>query len=124
MDSEEPVVLVLETAQNPLALWDDERVLLVFNATTPAVFGYSAEEFRLHPATTHPVDSLMLDLDHFKQVTDEHGHLAGDAGLKNVARALKLVARRDDLVARTDGEEFVCCTKPIVAERRLQQNAF
>jgi len=45
MDSEELAVLVLETAQSPLVLWDDQRIPLVFNAATSAVFGYTAEEF-------------------------------------------------------------------------------
>ena len=39
MDSEELAVLVLETAQSPLVLWDDARAPLVFNAATPIVFG-------------------------------------------------------------------------------------
>jgi len=65
-----------------------------------------SEEFDAARRQQIPLSLLMLDLDHFKQVNDEHGHPAGDAVLKNVARALKRVAHRDDLVARTGGEEF------------------
>jgi diguanylate cyclase (GGDEF)-like protein len=50
---------------------------------------------------------LMLDLDHFKQYNDSHGHLRGDEALRGVARSLLSNTRRADVVARFGGEEFV-----------------
>ncbi|MBQ0943494.1 GGDEF domain-containing protein [Ideonella sp. 4Y16] len=50
---------------------------------------------------------LILDLDHFKQVNDQHGHAAGDALLRAVARTLCERVRDGDRVARWGGEEFV-----------------
>lgn len=50
---------------------------------------------------------LFIDLDHFKQVNDSHGHAVGDRILLDVARRLKTVARRGDTVARLGGDEFV-----------------
>ena len=50
---------------------------------------------------------LLLDLDNFKQVNDEHGHLVGDQVLAAVAEAIRDVVRDDDLVGRFGGEEFV-----------------
>jgi diguanylate cyclase (GGDEF)-like protein len=50
---------------------------------------------------------LILDLDHFKQVNDRHGHLAGDRVLSSVAAALRAEVRDNDLVGRFGGEEFV-----------------
>ena len=50
---------------------------------------------------------LMLDLDHFKQVNDTHGHAAGDAVLGQLAGILKATLRQPDLVIRWGGEEFV-----------------
>ncbi|WP_290053389.1 GGDEF domain-containing protein [Amycolatopsis solani] len=51
---------------------------------------------------------LMLDLDHFKQVNDTYGHLAGDAVLRAVAQAIISAVRgRGDAVGRFGGEEFV-----------------
>jgi diguanylate cyclase (GGDEF)-like protein len=50
---------------------------------------------------------LFLDLDGFKQVNDQHGHLVGDAVLKEVAKRLSDAVRGDDLVARHGGDEFV-----------------
>lgn len=51
---------------------------------------------------------LVLDLDHFKALNDNHGHLAGDACLRHFARLLEESFRREvDLLARIGGEEFV-----------------
>lgn len=50
---------------------------------------------------------LIVDLDHFKAVNDEHGHLVGDDVLAAVAAALRASVRSHDLVGRFGGEEFV-----------------
>jgi two-component system, cell cycle response regulator len=49
---------------------------------------------------------LMLDLDDFKRVNDSHGHLAGDAVLRQLAGELRRAIRRTDVLARYGGEEF------------------
>ncbi|WP_169064172.1 GGDEF domain-containing protein [Geodermatophilus dictyosporus] len=53
------------------------------------------------------VAAMVLDLDHFKQVNDVHGHAAGDAVLRGVATALSDSVRPSDLLARLGGEELV-----------------
>lgn len=55
----------------------------------------------------HPFSLLMLDVDHFKSVNDNHGHQAGDTVLKAVAGILGKSARPADIAARYGGEEFV-----------------
>jgi diguanylate cyclase (GGDEF)-like protein len=53
-----------------------------------------------------PLALLSIDLDHFKQINDDHGHLAGDDVLRQVAATLQQQAREDFVVARIGGEEF------------------
>jgi diguanylate cyclase (GGDEF)-like protein len=54
-----------------------------------------------------PLSIVFIDLDHFKQVNDVHGHLAGSRVLAEVAAALKGSLRRVDLAFRYGGDEFV-----------------
>ncbi len=53
-----------------------------------------------------PLTVMLLDLDHFKQVNDEHGHAVGDRALVRFAELLLSQSRASDLVARVGGEEF------------------
>lgn len=49
---------------------------------------------------------LMIDVDHFKQLNDRHGHAAGDHALQTLAQLLRTSLRRGDLACRYGGEEF------------------
>ena len=55
----------------------------------------------------HPLSVIFLDLDDFKQLNDTRGHDAGDAALRETARALRNALRSNDRVARLGGDEFV-----------------
>lgn len=55
-----------------------------------------------------PLSLVMLDVDHFKQINDTHGHLAGDRVLASLGALVRANVRQDvDLAARLGGEEFV-----------------
>jgi len=54
-----------------------------------------------------PLSILVIDLDHFKNVNDTHGHTVGDHVLKSVAESMKSQCRTEDIVARFGGEEFI-----------------
>lgn len=67
-----------------------------------------------------PVSLVILDVDHFKHFNDHYGHLAGDACLQALARALKAGRRAGELLARFGGEEFVVLLPNTKADDALE----
>jgi len=55
---------------------------------------------------SYPLSIIRIDVDNFKRVNDEEGHLAGDKVLQQVAALLEKVCRESDIVGRTGGDEF------------------
>ncbi|RKH35994.1 diguanylate cyclase [Corallococcus praedator] len=64
------------------------------------------EEFRRAQRYDESLSLILVDLDHFKNINDGHGHGAGDRVLREVAASLQHSVRETDLVARYGGEEF------------------
>lgn len=67
-----------------------------------------------------PLTVALLDLDHFKEWNDTHGHQAGDQALVHAAADLRAALRGEDLIARWGGEEFVLALPDCPAERTDQ----
>jgi diguanylate cyclase (GGDEF)-like protein len=65
------------------------------------------EEFARAQRYGFPLSILLLDIDHFKKVNDDHGHPAGDLVLKGIGEILKKTVRNVDVAARYGGEEVV-----------------
>ncbi|RAR55562.1 UNVERIFIED_CONTAM: diguanylate cyclase [Acidovorax defluvii] len=61
---------------------------------------------RRHHATDEPACLVMLDIDHFKQVNDQHGHTVGDEVLRALARIVLSNVRATDCAGRYGGDEF------------------
>jgi diguanylate cyclase (GGDEF)-like protein/PAS domain S-box-containing protein len=61
----------------------------------------------------HPIALICLDIDHFKQINDTHGHAAGDAVLCEFARRLHANVRGSDLAVRLGGDEFAILIEDI-----------
>src|SRR5574343_734305 len=72
-----------------------------------ALFEHGQREVERARRNGRPLAALMLDLDHFKQVNDTHGHLVGDQVLKDFATRVQNALRRVDLLGRFGGEEFL-----------------
>ncbi len=60
-----------------------------------------------------PLALIIIDLDNFKQINDNYGHLAGDEVLRQVARQLSSNLRKYDIIGRYGGEEFTVCAPGI-----------
>jgi len=65
------------------------------------------DEARLSIRHGHTLSLIILDLDHFKRLNDQHGHQAGDLALKSIGKLLREVCRRTDIISRYGGEEFI-----------------
>lgn len=96
------LVSALKTAEyqathDPLTkLWNRAAILKILQKEV-------ARSERVHT----PVGVIIADLDHFKLVNDQHGHLTGDAVLREVARTMQVTVRPYDAVGRYGGEEFI-----------------
>jgi len=58
-----------------------------------------------------PLSAILLDIDHFKEINDKHGHLSGDAVLQGLAATLRTNLRSADIACRWGGEEFLIILK-------------
>ena len=80
---------------------------------------------QVEPDSADPTLCLaVVDVDHFKRINDNWGHLAGDKVLKIVAREMRTALKDSDFLARYGGEEFVVIlpeTRPADAEGRLNK---
>lgn len=77
----------------------------------------------LNSRSPRNIGFVMADLDHFKMVNDEFGHLAGDEILKQLAEILRENVRKTDLVIRYGGEEFLIVLMELSTEGEAEQVA-
>jgi len=69
-------------------------------------FQVLAKEIARSTRSKKPLSCLFLDIDHFKNINDNHGHLTGDRALRQVSKSIATLMRQSDLLARFGGEEF------------------
>lgn len=75
-------------------------------STTDALLAHELRRARREGYESRPVAFVLLDLDHFKQVNDRHGHRTGDAVLQAFVAIARQRLRGSDALGRTGGEEF------------------
>lgn len=102
---------LLQPLNNVLIFEHNRRLSLRDHLTGLGNRSYFDETLSYMKATAQrehrPFSLLMLDLDNFKQVNDQHGHTEGDAVLKQFAKILREALRSNDHVFRFGGDEFV-----------------
>jgi diguanylate cyclase (GGDEF)-like protein len=106
-------ILIVDVIQNIIR--ELERRLQEQAITDPLTGAFNRRhmEARLSEAVENarrgaaPASLLLIDIDHFKRINDEHGHDAGDAVLKGLVSFVRQRSRKVDLLFRMGGEEFV-----------------
>ena len=83
-----------------------------------AVMRAMEQEMERVRRTGHALQIGLIDVDHFKQINDTHGHPAGDAVLQEMARRIEAILRPYDLVGRYGGEEFLVLVSSEIADAR------
>lgn len=108
------VALRAERMRTLRALMARDSLTGLYNHTSTTEMLESALSHAIRQQETLAV--VMLDLDHFKQVNDSHGHMAGDQVLVALSRVLKHRLRVTDVIGRYGGEEFALVLKNITQE--------
>lgn len=94
--------------------------------TSKSFFSELRREAARAESEGRPFCVLMMDLDHFKDVNDHHGHLVGSQTIEDVAAVIKRALRAGDVAARFGGEEFAAfllnadCAQGLVAAERVR----
>lgn len=78
-----------------------------------AFMATAADAMRYFQRYNRAIATLIVDIDHFKRVNDDHGHAAGDAVIRRVGELIAQTLRETDKVARFGGEEFVVLLREV-----------
>lgn len=114
----------LSTANVEAAYHEEIYRMAIFDGLTQIHNRRYFEEFterEISRALRHdrPLALLIFDVDHFKRINDNWGHLSGDHVLRKMARIVKERVRRDELFARYAGDEFVVVLPETMAAKAL-----
>jgi len=117
----EEAMLLLEKSRDEIRLQNDElRVLAQCDPLTGvsnrrSFMAFAEKVFDDSLRSGSPLSCLMVDIDYFKRVNDEHGHQMGDEVIQRVAEALCDAIPNRDAVCRYGGEEFCVLTREMTA---------
>lgn len=101
----------LEAVRKTQALTVSDPLTGVFNRRHLQERLWSEAAFSRRHKT--PLSLILLDIDHFKLINDQHGHPVGDATLCALTKALSVLTRTEDVLARVGGEEFALVARGI-----------
>jgi two-component system cell cycle response regulator len=124
-----PLTLVLDNARLSQRLHEMSTLDgLTGQLNHRAIYDRLTEELERARRYRYPLSVILCDLDHFKEVNDTHGHLAGDAVLREGASSLRRCLRSTDILGRYGGEEFLAVLPQVdlaaacLAAERLRQS--
>jgi diguanylate cyclase (GGDEF)-like protein len=115
----------LQKSQEEIRLQNDElRVLARCDPLTGVqnrryFLEHFATIFEAAHAEGRPLCCIMVDIDHFKRINDQHGHVAGDEVIRRVSEVLQTELRATDAICRYGGEEFLLLLRDAGGERGL-----
>lgn len=110
----------VDDLEDAISHMKDEHMRLRHQASTDVLTGLPnrdtiyeqlQRDLGAHVPPDGSIHLIMADLDHFKKVNDTHGHLVGDAVLKEISGRLRASLRGTDIVGRYGGEEFIILLK-------------
>jgi diguanylate cyclase (GGDEF)-like protein len=93
------------------ALADTDILTRLFNRRS--CMGFAADALVHYARYKRPFAILMIDIDHFKRVNDNYGHVGGDTAIRYVASIIASLVRPSDKAARFGGEEFVVLLREV-----------
>ena len=88
--------------------------------TRRTVFEYAQAELARSARRDTPFSMLLIDLDHFKEINDKHGHQGGDTVLTRFVQCVEQVLRRPSVIGRYGGEEFIVILPDTTKEQAVQ----
>jgi diguanylate cyclase (GGDEF)-like protein len=107
----------IETLRSTYALTQRDALTGVFNRRHLQERLWSEVAYARRHGT--PLSLILLDIDHFKQINDQHGHAVGDEALRELAQSLSALTRKEDVLARYGGEEFALVARGICRDEVL-----
>jgi diguanylate cyclase (GGDEF)-like protein len=125
------LLTALVSARQVIAMWDNRRLAARYHAlaTEDSLTGLANRRhclelgeasFAAAQRSDLPLACLMVDIDHFKEVNDTHGHACGDRVLAALARSCRRHVRPGDIVGRYGGDELVVLLPGETAEAAAQ----
>jgi len=122
----EETLVELEESQDEIRRQNEQLEELATKDSLTGCLNRRAFFARLNPECTlasqerRDLACIMVDVDHFKAINDQHGHPVGDEVLRSVAQTLRSGVRASDVVCRYGGEEFCLLLCRTDAEKALQ----